>query len=184
MKFINVKQLIIKFMGGGLINFPTRFLRWIKIDGDVDGSDDSSDDKIDAFNGDYFFPMHIPYIGVSPLEGFNETFPWDNWDWDNPYNNTPVELPEATLLKNDEEAKIKAHELGINIDADDISFAFLFPENSFIDGIPLNMPTGLIYITDRNGDGSNAQFKEYNYYSVIIKIKISSKVYDVVLYMD
>ena len=39
MKFTNVKQLIIKFMGGGLINFPTRFLRWIKIDGDADGND-------------------------------------------------------------------------------------------------------------------------------------------------
>lgn len=40
MKFTNVKQLIIKFMGGGLINFPTRFLRWVKINGDTDNSDD------------------------------------------------------------------------------------------------------------------------------------------------
>ncbi len=40
MKFTNVKQLIIKFMGGGLINFPTRFLRWVKINGDTDDSDD------------------------------------------------------------------------------------------------------------------------------------------------
>ena len=40
MKFTNVKQLIIKFMGGGLINFPTRFLRWVKINGDSDDSDD------------------------------------------------------------------------------------------------------------------------------------------------
>ena len=39
MKFTNVKQLIIKFMGGGLINFPTRFLRWVKINGDVEGDD-------------------------------------------------------------------------------------------------------------------------------------------------
>ena len=44
MKFTNVKQLIIKFMGGGLINFPTRFLRWVKINGDSDGSDDGGDD--------------------------------------------------------------------------------------------------------------------------------------------
>lgn len=43
MKFTNVKQLIIKFMGGGLINFPTRFLRWVKINGDSDGSDDGGD---------------------------------------------------------------------------------------------------------------------------------------------
>ncbi len=40
MKFTNVTQLIIKFMGGGLINFPTRFLRWVKINGDTDDSDD------------------------------------------------------------------------------------------------------------------------------------------------
>ncbi len=46
MKFTNVKQLIIKFMGGGLINFPTRFLRWVKINGDSDdgGSGESNSD--------------------------------------------------------------------------------------------------------------------------------------------
>lgn len=44
MKFTNVKQLIIKFMGGGLINFPTRFLRWVKINGDTDDSDDGGGD--------------------------------------------------------------------------------------------------------------------------------------------
>lgn len=45
MKFTNVKQLIIKFMGGGLINFPTRFLRWVKINGDTDDSDDGGGDS-------------------------------------------------------------------------------------------------------------------------------------------
>ena len=40
MKYTNIKKLLIKFMGGGLINFPTRFLRWIKIDGDTEGDDD------------------------------------------------------------------------------------------------------------------------------------------------
>ena len=45
MKFINIKQLIIKFMGGGIINFPTRFLRWVKIEGDTDGSDDGGGDS-------------------------------------------------------------------------------------------------------------------------------------------
>ena len=44
MKFTNVKQLIIKFMGGGLINFPTRFLRWVKINGDIEGDDDGGGD--------------------------------------------------------------------------------------------------------------------------------------------
>ena len=43
MKYINIKKLLIKFMGGGLINFPTRFLRWIKIDGDAEGDDGGND---------------------------------------------------------------------------------------------------------------------------------------------
>ena len=42
MKYTNIKKLLIKFMGGGLINFPTRFLRWIKIDGDAEGDDSGS----------------------------------------------------------------------------------------------------------------------------------------------
>ena len=60
MKFTNVKQLIIKFMGGGLINFPTRFLRWVKINGDSDGSDgDGSDDGGggSGANGNIFFQL-------------------------------------------------------------------------------------------------------------------------------
>lgn len=52
MKFTNVKQLIIKFMGGGLINFPTRFLRWVKINGDSDDSDDGGSGGSDS---DVFF---------------------------------------------------------------------------------------------------------------------------------
>lgn len=36
MKFINIKKLIIKFIGGGIIKFPTRFLRWVIIDGEND----------------------------------------------------------------------------------------------------------------------------------------------------
>lgn len=39
MKYTNIKKLLIKFMGGGLINFPTRFLKWIKIDGNAEGDD-------------------------------------------------------------------------------------------------------------------------------------------------
>ena len=55
MKYTNIKKLLIKFMGGGLINCPTRFLRWIKIDGDAEGddgggsSDSSNDFDIDRF---------------------------------------------------------------------------------------------------------------------------------------
>lgn len=45
MKFTNVKQLIIKFMGGGIINFPTRFLRWVKINGDNNSNDSGDEDS-------------------------------------------------------------------------------------------------------------------------------------------
>ena len=43
MKVTNIKKLLIKFIGGGLINFPTRFLRWIKIDGDGIGDSTSTE---------------------------------------------------------------------------------------------------------------------------------------------
>ena len=45
MKYINIRKLLIKFMGGGLIDFPTRFLRWVKIDADTgcDGGGDGGD---------------------------------------------------------------------------------------------------------------------------------------------
>lgn len=55
MKFTNVKQLIIKFMGGGIINFPTRFLRWVKINGDTDDSDDGSGGS--GSNSNVFFQL-------------------------------------------------------------------------------------------------------------------------------
>lgn len=66
MKYTNIKKLLIKFMGGGLINFPTRFLRWIKIDGDSEGDDggeDSSDSDV------FFVPATIQpkyFFGNSP----------------------------------------------------------------------------------------------------------------------
>lgn len=48
MKYTNIKKLLIKFMGGGLINFPTRFLRWVKIDGDAEGDDDGGSGNNDS----------------------------------------------------------------------------------------------------------------------------------------
>ena len=75
MKFTNVKQLIIKFMGGGLINFPTRFLRWVKINGDSDDSDGGGGSDRDVF----FAPATIQpkYFvndnGTEPIEIENYT---------------------------------------------------------------------------------------------------------------
>lgn len=73
MKFTNVKQLIIKFMGGGLINFPTRFLRWVKINGDSDDSDDGG-----GGDGDTTPTMIFPY---QPLE----VKYWADFSYDNTY---------------------------------------------------------------------------------------------------
>lgn len=69
MKFTNVKQLIIKFMGGGLINFPTRFLRWVKINGDGDGSDDGGGGgggggDITPSEQDSYIPLYQPAKAV------------------------------------------------------------------------------------------------------------------------
>ena len=54
-------------MGGGLINFPTRFLRWIKIDGDAEGDDGGGGGGGDSESADIFFsPLRIQptHIGV------------------------------------------------------------------------------------------------------------------------
>lgn len=59
MKYTNIKKLLIKFMGGGLVNFPTRFLRWVKIDGDAEGDDGGGGDD-SGDNSDIFFsPISI-----------------------------------------------------------------------------------------------------------------------------
>lgn len=65
MKFTNIKQLIIKFMGGGLINFPTRFLRWVKINGDIEdggGGGDSESSNV-FFSPAVIQPTHIGVRG-------------------------------------------------------------------------------------------------------------------------
>lgn len=51
MKIEHITKLILKFMGGGIVNFPTRFLKWIKVesrDCDGGGSDDGGDDGGDS----------------------------------------------------------------------------------------------------------------------------------------
>lgn len=68
MKYTNIKKLLIKFMGGGLINFPTRFLRWIKIDGDADGDDGGSGGGGDSGESEQIDIPFFPY--PSKLVGF------------------------------------------------------------------------------------------------------------------
>ena len=90
MKYTNIKKLLIKFMGGGLINFPTRFLRWIKIDGDAEGDDggggggDGGDTSKEAFlfqvltiiNGSegFYFDENTTQEYVFPISDWDDSF--------------------------------------------------------------------------------------------------------------
>ena len=53
MKIEHINKLILKFIGGGIVNFPTRFLKWIKVEscdcnggGDDEGEGGDSQDCI------------------------------------------------------------------------------------------------------------------------------------------
>ena len=44
MKIEHISKLILKFIGGGIVNFPTRFLKWIKIEScDCNGGEDDDE---------------------------------------------------------------------------------------------------------------------------------------------
>jgi hypothetical protein len=70
MKIQNPLKLIIKFIGGGLINFPTRHIRWIKVEPDNGGDIPSGDTTID----DVVKFMH------DALESYPGLFPYTTWD--------------------------------------------------------------------------------------------------------
>lgn len=93
MKFTNVKQLIIKFMGGGLINFPTRFLRWVKINGDTDDSDDGGGDG----GGSSDMTLGQAWIKAFRLDkqvAYNN----ENHHWD--YTDDNIPLPDLAMALN------------------------------------------------------------------------------------
>lgn len=85
MKYTNIKKLLIKFMGGGLINFPTRFLRWIKIDGVAEGDDGGGggDDGGDDGGGDTPTPEPSEFV----LRFKSENFGYDSEN--NQFSNYP-----------------------------------------------------------------------------------------------
>ena len=75
MKIQNPIKLIIKFFGGGLINFPTRHIRWIKVE-----PDSSSDDNIPS--GDITIDDVVKFIHDT-LENENVApgvFPYTTWN--------------------------------------------------------------------------------------------------------
>lgn len=49
MKFTNISKLLIKFIGGGLVNFPTRYLKEVEVeaeDGENDGGGSGNNDEL------------------------------------------------------------------------------------------------------------------------------------------
>lgn len=53
MKFTNISKFIIKFMGGGKINFPFNYLKEVEINGDNDGEGGGGEDS-EGFDLDTF----------------------------------------------------------------------------------------------------------------------------------
>lgn len=68
MKIEHINKLILKFIGGGIVNFPTRFLKWIKVEscgcngGSDDGGDDSGDDSQGCISLEDFSNFYISVI--------------------------------------------------------------------------------------------------------------------------
>ena len=74
MKMVNIKELIIKFFGEGIIRFPTRFLHWIKVTGDIEddgnngggGSMSMYDAWMKAFDGFKIVNNGVTILDVPP----------------------------------------------------------------------------------------------------------------------
>lgn len=63
MKIEHVHKLILKFMGGGIVNFPTRFLKWIKVEScDCDGGGDEGGDSQDTIALEDFYNFYISVL--------------------------------------------------------------------------------------------------------------------------
>lgn len=74
MKIEHIHKLILKFMGGGIVNFPTRFLKWIKVEscdcdgggGDDGGGDEGGDSQdtitLEDFNSFYISVLNNNYV--------------------------------------------------------------------------------------------------------------------------
>lgn len=75
MKIEHINKLILKFIGGGIVNFPTRFLKWIKVEscdcnggGEDDGGDDGGDSQdtvaLEDFNSFYISVLDDDYVNT------------------------------------------------------------------------------------------------------------------------
>ena len=77
MKIEHITKLILKFMGGGIVNFPTRFLKWIKVEscdcdgGGDDGGDDGGDSQ-DAVTSEDFNSFYISVVNDDYVNTYEE----------------------------------------------------------------------------------------------------------------
>lgn len=83
MKFTNISKFIIRFMGGGKINFPFNHLKEVEINGDSDGESgegaDSSENVIDLIRNLYYTNKKInrdiwPFDDLSSKEYVEEEY--------------------------------------------------------------------------------------------------------------
>ena len=78
MKIQNPIKLIIKFFGGGLINFPTRHIRWIKVEpvngGDIPSGDTTIDDVVKFIhdNVENIAPGMFPYTTWNDIPDYDD----------------------------------------------------------------------------------------------------------------
>ena len=68
MKFTNISKLLIKFIGGGLVNFPTRYLKEVEVEaegGENDGGGNSDNLSIIAKSINASLPSSVPQpVGI------------------------------------------------------------------------------------------------------------------------
>ena len=97
MKIEHITKLILKFIGGGIVNFPTRFLKWIKVEScDCNGgNDDSGGDS----GGDSQDSVALEDFGAFYISVLDDDYP-SNYEAEQVLELTDFfEVPNINLLK-------------------------------------------------------------------------------------
>lgn len=144
MKFTNISKFIIKFMGGGKINFPFNYLKEVEINGDNDGESGGSDENTCGFNINTFKQNIVDIYNEDP-------------DTDTPITIDNIIMPNAFLMNDSEQDVLHF------IDAD---------LTKFLASFSLNMPVIFpLYLRD-SFDENNLYFGNYkNAYKLTHRIE-------------
>lgn len=84
MKFTNISKFIIKFMGGGKINFPFNYLKEVEINGDNDGESEGGNENTGGFDLDTFKQNIVDIY---------------NKDADTPITTDNIIMPDAFVMR-------------------------------------------------------------------------------------